>query len=692
VQRGRRALRLPPRRVAQRVYEEAIKCTRRPWSHFRPGVLTERRLLSLASMRSIDAWWEQQLRQPFFFDEKDREPLVRTFQSRFPEAVTTIVSRADSVLRHEFDLLGSGPKAFGAQLPWHEDFKTGHRWAPQYWRVIEYNDLDRPTDVKVPWELSRCQHFSALGQAYWLTSDERYAREFVSEVTDWLRENPWGHSVNWACPMDVALRAMSWIWGFYFFGRSPACADAAFRFEFLKALYLHAEFVADNIERADVNGNHYLTDGVGLVFLGVFFRDLRVGTTWLRAGYDIVVPEIFSQVTDDGVDFEMSTAYQRLVLEGFCTSYVLLRAAGKIVPREAWQRLERMHEYVQAYIKPNGAIPLIGDADDGRMQRLGTQELNDHRYLLSTGAVLFDRADFKVSAGRCWDETFWLLGPRALASFDALPEQERPQVSRAFPQGGCYVLRSPDAHVIVDCGEVGMRGRGGHGHNDILSFELFLNGINVVSDCGAYLYTASREWRNRFRSTAFHNVVQVDDEETNRFVSPDHLWTLQYDAVPVDPRWSTSPHVDVFAGGHTGYQRLGVATHRTVALDRRCPRVTIVDRLEGAGEHHLHWRFHLDPDLEVQTSGDDIRVRHNGREVWLLPLDTLWPIEIIQGWVSPSYGIKRATATVSSRITTRLPVTRTWLFAETHLPPQARHDYVHDVLSQAGNYASDSPQ
>ena len=45
-----------------------------------------------------------------------------------------------------------------------------------------------------------------------------------------------------------------------------------------------------------------------------------------------------------------------------------------------------------------------------------------------------------------------------------------------------------------------MRGRGGHGHNDILSFELFLNGFNVVTDCGAYLYTASREWRNRFEA------------------------------------------------------------------------------------------------------------------------------------------------------------------------------------------------
>ncbi len=57
---------------------------------------------------------------------------------------------------------------------------------------LEYLELDRPTDVKVPWELSRCQHFTTLGQAYWLTGDERYAREFVDEVSDWIARNPVG--------------------------------------------------------------------------------------------------------------------------------------------------------------------------------------------------------------------------------------------------------------------------------------------------------------------------------------------------------------------------------------------------------------------------------------------------------------------------------------------------------------------
>jgi hypothetical protein len=174
---------------------------------------------------------------------------------------------------------------------------------------IEYNELDRPSDVKVPWELSRCQRFTTLGRACWLTGDDRYAAEFVAEVSDWTTANPFAHGVNWACAMDVALRAVSWIWGFHFFADAVPCRDAAFRSGFLRTLFLHGEFVTTYLERADLNGNHYLCDGVGLVFLGCFFQGSRRAARWSALGRSILEQEMLAQTTADGVDFEQSTAY-----------------------------------------------------------------------------------------------------------------------------------------------------------------------------------------------------------------------------------------------------------------------------------------------------------------------------------------------------------------------------------------------
>jgi uncharacterized heparinase superfamily protein len=241
---------------------------------------------------------------------------------------------------------------------------------------------------------------------------------------------------------------------------------------------------------------------------------------------------------------------------------------------------------------------------------------------------------------------------------------------------------------------VGLAGRGGHGHNDILSFELFLNGMNVVTDCGSYLYTASREWRNKFRSTAFHNVVQVDDEECNRLVSPDHLWILHNDAVPIARQWVTSPGVDVFAGAHSGYERLPgrVIPHRTIVLDRQQPRVVVVDRLTGSGVHKLHWRFHLDPRAQAEQHDQDVRIWSGDREVWLLDLDPLGPTALVEGAVSPSYGIKVETTTISSVVTNALPCVRRWMFSDVWLSATERQAYARAVVPPAMNYATDSSQ
>ena len=285
--------------------------------------------------------------------------------------------------------------------------------------------------------------------------------------------------------------------------------------------------------------------------------------------------------------------------------------------------------------------------------------VNEHRYLLSAGAAQLGRADFKCAAGQFWDESFWLLGPDGAAAYDGIAPAAPPPHSRAFHDGGFYVLRSERAHVFVDCGEVGMHGRGGHGHNDILSFEVWLDGMNLVTDCGAYLYTASREWRNRFRSTGFHNVVQVDGEELNRFISSDHLWQLRDDARPRDAVWKRGDSVDYFRGSHTGYLRLtpSVTVTRAIALVKEGPDVIVRDAIGGDGTHELVWRFHLDPAVRADLVGDDVRLSTGGREAWLQLASTTPGMTMMleDGWSSPSYGLRAAIRVVVLRGRVALP-------------------------------------
>jgi uncharacterized heparinase superfamily protein len=497
-------------------------------------------------------------------------------------------------------------------------------------------------DVKFPWELSRLQWLIPVGQAYLLTGDERYARAARDVLDEWIAGNPYAMTVNWAIAMEPAIRILTWTWLFHAFHRSDEWGDDGFRSRFLSSLYLHADFVERNLERTDINGNHLTADAAGLVFAGLFFGQGARPSRWQQLGWQLLMDELPQQVHSDGVDFEASAAYHRLVLELFLLPALYRERLALQTPDNYRARLVAMARFVAAYSRSNGTSPLWGDADDGRALPLGPQPVTDHRYLVGLVAATWDVAELRDEFGGPREEVLWLLGHAAAESL--VPSLKDP-TSASFPQAGVYVLRSARDHVFVDAGPVGMRGRGGHGHNDCLSFEAVLDGSHVFVDSGAYVYTASFEWRNRFRGTGFHNTPIVDGHEQNRFVDPLYLWSLRADAVPTVEYWSSTRQRDILRVSHAGYTRLSqpVRVVRTFALDRQRHRLVVGDEFVGAGDHVVCVPYHLSPSLtlgaiaakslSIDTAGAAFVLRWES--------SSTWDASFGEGWVSPSYGIKK---------------------------------------------------
>ena len=364
-------------------------------------------------------------------------------------------------------------------------------------------------------------------------------------------------------------------------------------------------------------------------------------------GWSLLCDEILRQVYPDGVDFEASVAYHRLVLELFFLPALYRRACGLDVPEAYRQKLVAMARFAAVYSRPEGSVPLWGDADDARALPLGGQPLNDHRYLAGLVGAAFDVPDLRQSFAGSRTEVFWLLGPAAAESLPDARVPPKPPSSQAFPSGGFYVMRNEVDHVFVDCGPVGLAGRGGHGHNDCLSFEAVLDGVHLVSDCGAYVYSASFEARNRFRSTAFHNTPRVDGQEINR-LDPELLWTLEYDAKPRVRRFEVGPDADTFCGSHSGYERLSepVTPVRTLVLDHRRHRLRVQDAFEGTGRHRIEIPLHLAPGVIVSEQAPGRLFLRAGARRFSIewgPSDA-WTITVGEGRVSPSYGVAVSTA------------------------------------------------
>ncbi len=569
---------------------------------------------------------------------------------------------ADQVCDHVFDLLGSGPTFLGAEIDWHQDFKSGWRWEPVHYTNVRYLDLEQPYDVKVPWELSRFHHAVTLGQAYWYTSNEKYTREFCTQIGDWLSSNPVAFGVNWACTMEVAIRAVNWIWGYHFFQDSPELSPR-FHARFLKGLLAHGRHIFSNLEWGLTTNNHYLSNLVGLIYLGVTFPEFREADGWLAWGLQGLEREIDVQVHPDGVDYEASISYHRLVTELFLSAVSLCRLNEIPVSPHILFRLEKMVEFVMAYTQPDGTAPLIGDADDGRLHKLSppdrSREFVDHRYLLGVGAVLFDRDDFAQAANDSWEDAFWLSGGEVIPPRDVVGN---PVTSKGFPDGGIYVLRHGNLHLIVDAGGNGMAGIGGHAHNDALSLTLYAYDRAFLVDPGSYVYTADYRWRNHFRATAAHNVVVADGQEMQRFDERE-LFRLSEDARPRVLAWCSSPESDWFDGEHYGYTRLPmpVRLRRQVYFDKRQQIYIIRDLLTGQGQHTFDLYFHFAPlPVDVWSGASLPAVRtfcSDGPNLALVPLATDGlSVHILADWMSPSYGCKLSVPVVRFSLAGTVPM------------------------------------
>lgn len=540
--------------------------------------------------------FQRAVRYSFFFNAANRKEFFLQCLWQV-HSQPEIVRAAERIMRNHVTLLGVSHQ-FQDTWQWHLDLRTQQPFdATAFYTAIKLPQ--NGSDVKFPWELSRAHFIWTLGKAYWTTNRIEYKEKFIALISDWLAQNPFCYGVNWLSAMEVALRATNWIAGFYFF-----CDDlqyASFWIKFLKSLFEHGLYLEQNLEYTRRSGNHLLADALGLLMLGFFFKQTKQGQKWLTLSKRILEEEILRQTYPDGLNYEMSLAYHRFTTELFLAAWILASLHQQRLSEAFRLRLEKMLEVILHYTKPDGTAPLIGDADDGRLFWFNPEsDFNLHIDLLATASVVFQRSDFKAAALHFSEHALWLTGIEGWERFHRLPAASQPTSSHFFAISKLAVLRTPEMHIVIDAGELGKYGWGGHGHNDTFSFELFYDTATFITDSGNFCYLSDPTLRNRFRSTAAHNTVMLDGIELATFAGPFKVktdWTK-----PAVLKWHTSHTCDELEVEHYAYTRLPEPiTHRRRFVLHKAPlQLKIHDTLFGSGSHKADVFLHFAPEIDIK--------------------------------------------------------------------------------------------
>lgn len=549
-------------------------------------------------------------------------------------------------------------------IDWNIDPVAGLRF-PTKFPHKAWNPSLRPgmADIKWPWEIGRCQHWIALGQAYRLSGDERFARELINQLDDYLEANPVGTGLQFVCTMDVAIRAFNWAMAFEMIRASAAFSLAAMDRAY-RALFDVGQFIEENLENNyEVTSNHFLSNIVGLYAVGVAFRDLDAGQRWISRSRDWLEQEMRVQVLDDGVDYESSVPYHRLVTELFLGAARLADIEGAPLSAFYYDRLRRMIEAHLALLRPDGLMPQVGDADDGRLHIFtdyGTWKPQDGRHLAGPAAFVLGEASWNAAGGDDgrWEAAWWG------APIDVPSAVEGPvNVAQLFPHAGIAVSRTGGTYLLVTNGRVGTNGFGNHKHNDNLSFEFHADGVPLIVDPGSYVYTSDPDARNRFRMTGYHNTLRIDDVEQND-VRLDYLFRMFETSTVEHAGFNDRVDELTYTGRHTGYERLPAAvTHeRSFHLAKPTGVLSIVDRMAGSGRHQLAWHFHFAPGVTVTERGTGQIALSAGGRSWAFVLPGDLRPKISAAWYSPSYGVRIPCTSLDLTIETAITETSAYRF------------------------------
>jgi len=546
---------------------------------------------------------------------------------RATNAAGGIIALAEQILAHRFPLLGVEIET-GPDIRWRRDYLSHRETAAVYFRRIPYLDVLRAGDHKLIWELNRHQHLVLLAQAFRLSGRVDFLTEIARQLESWFEQNPFQRGINWASALEVALRALSWIWVLHLTG---AELDAALRRRLFEGLYCHGLHLATNLSIYFSPNTHLLGEAVALHALGRLFGGAPGTEEWESAGAQVVVLQMEQQVREDGSHIEQSSYYHVYALDMFLFHAVLTK------PAEGYRnKLMRMAEYLDALLGDRRSLPFLGDDDGGRF--FHPYGLRDRfgRATLATCGALLDRREWIGDPQDLNEQATWWLGPEAIGRSGFRKQKE----SRWFPGAGMAVMVSGDAQCLVDAGPFGPF-RAGHSHADTLSIVARRGDQDLLIDPGTYTYVGDTGWRNMFRGTAAHNTIRLQGVDQADPAGP-FGWRNPPEVSM--KQWHTDAKQD-YVDAECRYRRL---RHRRRVLFLKPQFLFILDDLEG-DEIDAEQFWHTGARIEMLTPGC-FALSGGGALVLALSGAAVDLTEAGEfGWRSPVLGVKEPTPVIVSR-------------------------------------------
>ena len=446
------------------------------------------------------------------FSRRDRAKLAKTictgkgWDYYETQELYTVIELADMLLENRY---------FHPWWPAVPPQEMGDSW--------DWSRVPPTGDLSWTCHLNRQEFYRALGQAYWLTGDERYARKLVDLLTGWIGHSHHGRS-RWGSAEFFEYQALGPIAWTYFFNEalqfladSPSLTAHHF-------CVIQAWLTTDNVDRLVVDpreGNQLMGTACSMLYTGALLPEFRDASGWVEQGDRRLARFLGDAVYPDGGFAEATFSYNWGSSISMMYAWIMAQKNGIALQSVTRERLLPIAEYFVLTARPDWQWPWTGDGGRGSACNLVRKIL----------------------------ELFPACETPELRHFASRGRQgTAPARSSAwFAWPGYCVMKdryAPDAnYLFFDVGPTGIV----HYHADKLAVEVSAFGRSLLEDIGIHTYsTDEKEWPQQRLATATwgHNSVTVDGGS--------QVWKEERGKAPVAAPWVSSGVLDFNAGQYAG--------------------------------------------------------------------------------------------------------------------------------------------
>ena len=283
----------------------------------------------------------------------------------WPEECAHIIRIADDAKNHTF--------LFDLRWDMERTYEPVHFDGAIQW------DFMPKDDPEFIYQFNRCQYFICLGQAYALTGDDSYAKEFAEQLSAWILDNPLNEETKktvWRS-IEAGIRGETWVKAMSYFKGSLWITDELME-QFCQCLKTHARYLMDSYQMFQVKSNWGVIESRGLLEIVLALPKDTETKMWKQTAISRLEEGIRVQVMDDGVHWEQSPMYHNEVFHCALEAIRLSRRYGYAMSEEFLLTIRKMAFANLIWKKPNHCQTAQGDSDE-----------TDLRDLLSQSAYLF---------------------------------------------------------------------------------------------------------------------------------------------------------------------------------------------------------------------------------------------------------------------------------------------------------------